>query len=268
MSAASLPMYDLPELRWATDRWWAGLARAFEDAGMADVPATLDRGADYAAIWRRPDLLFSQTCGYPLMHELRGRVRLVATPRYSAPGCAGAEYCSVVLVRRDDGAGDIARLRGARCAVNGLDSQSGYSALRTLVAPHAERGRFFGEVTVSGGHCASIELVASGRADVAAVDCVTHGLLSRQRPAAVADVRVLCRTAAAPNLPFITGPAADDDLLGRLRAGLEQAFADCALAEAREALMLAGCEFLPLAAYERILDIEREAFALGYRAVA
>src|SRR6185312_8107473 len=33
MAVASLPMYDLPELRAATDAWWKGLARAFRREG-------------------------------------------------------------------------------------------------------------------------------------------------------------------------------------------------------------------------------------------
>ncbi|MGH6933108.1 MAG: phosphate/phosphite/phosphonate ABC transporter substrate-binding protein, partial [Dongiaceae bacterium] len=203
-----------------------------------------------------------------LMYGLRGQVALVATPCYSAPRCAGANYLSVVLVQSGNRASEIRQLRGARCAVNGRDSQSGYSALRALVAPHAEGGRFFGDVVVSGGHGKSIELVASGQADVAAVDCVTFALLSRHRPAAVANVRVLCQTPSAPNLPFITRRSADDDLLKRLRAGLEQAFADRELADARDALMLADCAFLPLASYDRIVELEQSAISLGFREVA
>jgi ABC-type phosphate/phosphonate transport system substrate-binding protein len=268
MSVASLPMYDLPELRDATDAWWRGLARAFAEAGIGDVPAMLSRKQDYAAVWHDPALLFSQTCGYPLMHGLRGRVRLVATPCYSAPGCDGADYCSFVIVCKDSGFTDLASLRGKRCAVNGPDSQSGYSALRALVAPLSHAGRFFGEVVVTGGHQASIKCVAAGAADVAAVDCVTFGLLARHRPAAIADIRVLGRTPSAPNLPFITRLTADEDLVEKVRAGLGQAFADPALADARGALMLGGCEFLSLESYDRIVEMENGAIELGYAEVA
>ena len=80
---ASLPMYDWPEVRQATDNWWAGIARHLDNA-----PA-LDRGADYTALWRDPRLLFSQTCGYPFTHEFSGRLKLIATPHYGADGCSG-----------------------------------------------------------------------------------------------------------------------------------------------------------------------------------
>jgi ABC-type phosphate/phosphonate transport system substrate-binding protein len=268
MAIASLPMYDLPELRAATDAWWHGLARAFRREGIADVPDSLDRRPAYQDVWLAPDLLFSQTCGYPLTHALAGRVELVATPCYTAEGCEGPSYCSFVVVNADSVASAIGDLRGARCAINGVDSQSGYNALRSLVATVAEEGRFFGGVAITGGHLASLALVASARADVAAIDCVTHGLLARHRPQALAGTRVLCRTASAPGLPYVTRAGADADLLRRLRGGLERALADAQSAEVRGALLLAAAVVLPVAAYDRIGDMENAAVAAGYPRVA
>jgi ABC-type phosphate/phosphonate transport system substrate-binding protein len=268
MPVASLPMYDLPELRAATDAWWEGLAQAFRREGIADVPDSLDRRPTYKDVWLAPDLLFSQTCGYPLTHALAGRVELVATPCYAAEGCEGPGYCSFVIVSADSAASVIGDLRGARCAINALDSQSGCNALRSLVATVAEGGRFFGGVAITGGHRASLALVASAQADVAAIDCVTHGLLARHRPQALAGTRVLCRTASAPGLPYVTRAGADADLLRRLRGGLERALADAQLAEVRGELLLAAAAAVPLAAYDRIGDMENAAIAAGYPGVA
>ena len=192
MTVASLPMYDLPEIEAATNKWWGGLARAFRREGIADVPDNLWRGASYRAVWTQKDLLLSQTCGYPLTHELRGKVRLVATPCYSAPGCNGPEYCSVVVVPGDSTAGGVSELAGTRCAINSRDSQSGYNALRALIAPVSPGKRFFREVTISGSHLHSLRMVSEGKADVSAIDCVTYALLSRYRPHAIDRVRSLC----------------------------------------------------------------------------
>jgi ABC-type phosphate/phosphonate transport system substrate-binding protein len=159
-------------------------------------------------------------------------------------------------------------LRGTRCAINCRDSQSGCNALRSLVAIVAEGGRFFGSVAITGGHQASLALVASGQADVAAIDCATHGLLARYRPQALADTRVLCLTPSAPGLPYVTRAGADADLLGRLRSGLERAFADPDLGAARDALLLEGATVLPLAAYARIDELEKAAIAAGYPEIA
>jgi ABC-type phosphate/phosphonate transport system substrate-binding protein len=268
MPVANLAMYDLPELRAATDALWQGMAHGFRRAGIAEVPAVLERDLPYRETWQHPALLFAQTCGYPLTHALAGRVRVVATPCYRAEACEGPNYCSIVIVRADHPATDLAALRGARCVVNSPDSQSGYSALRALIAPLGEKGRFFAGVTVGGSHLASIAAVAAGKADIAAIDCVTHALVARHRPHALAGTRVLARTAAAPGLPYITRGDADDDLVQRLRDGLIEVFADPGLAAARDALLLRDAVLLPADAYQRIIDLENDALARGYAEVA
>ena len=97
---ATLPMYDLPGLRAATDAWWTGLAGHLRMHGIEDVPDELTRQeARRDQLWRSPDLLLSQTCGYPLVHALGGLVRLIATPRHFAPGCTGALYRSLIVAR-------------------------------------------------------------------------------------------------------------------------------------------------------------------------
>jgi ABC-type phosphate/phosphonate transport system substrate-binding protein len=252
-------MYDLPELRWATDALWAAIA-----ARVPGTPAVLERARPLMDVWTDPDLVLAQTCGYPLVTSLAGRVRVVATPRYVAEGCEGASYRSAVIVRADDNAVCLADLRGRRCAVNGFDSQSGMNALRAAVAPLAEGGRFFGEVVTTGAHAASARAVACGDADVAAVDCVTWALLQRVRPAETRGLRVLAWTVASPGLPLITSMKADAATLGALVAALGLVAEDQALAPVREALLLAGFEVLPAGAYGSILAMEHQAVSLGY----
>lgn len=264
MRLASLPMYDLPEVRAATDAWWAGLAGHFRDQGLDEVPEALERGGDWQGIWREPGLLFSQTCGYPLMTQLAGAVRVVATPAYALETCAAGHYCSVLVVRADDPAETLAELRGRTAAVNSHESQSGYNVLRYMLAPLAEGRPFLRNVVVSGGHAASLAAVAEGEADVAATDGVTFALLRRYRPDALEGLRVLTQSPTAPGLPYVTAAATSDDELAKLRAGLAAACADDALSAVREALLLRGVEVFPEGAYGRILDMETEAKSLKY----
>jgi ABC-type phosphate/phosphonate transport system substrate-binding protein len=261
---ASLPMYDLPELAAATAAWWAGLRHHMVEAGVAGLPAVLTHPEDPHAHWRDPDLVFSQTCGYPLTHELKGKVQLLATPRYLAKGSEGATYVSQVIVRADDPAASIADLKGRRAAYNDRASQSGYNVLRHLVAPHAKGKPFFAAAIESGAHRRSLALVREGRADVAAIDCVTLELLARAAPQELDGIRVLSATARAPSLPYITSIGTSPEQLAQLRYGLAAACADPALAATRATLLIAGCETLPLAAYDEILVIERAARAAGY----
>ncbi len=265
---ASLAMYAMPEFESAKADWWRGLARAMRAAGLEAVPEKLDQIADLKAHWTRPDLLFSQTCGYPLTHELLGKVTLIATPGYRCAGCSGVDYSSFILVREDDLAEEPVDLRGRVAVINGSDSQSGFSALRSVIAPFAEEGRFFSRVGVSGAHLASLQWVREEKADVCAVDAVTYALAARYRPALTEGLRILAQSPQAPCLPYITAGAAGPEKLERLRDALFRAMEDSDLAAAREALLMDGCEVLPLKAYDRILELENQAIALGYAEVA
>ena len=256
-------MYDFPEVRAATDALWRAVAAALESAGLADVPKRLSR-EDEDAVWRSGDLLLSQTCGYPLTHRLAGVVETVATPSYSAEGCHGAEYCSLVVVSEDHPAADLESLRGSVCAYNRRDSHSGYNALRAALAPLAGGAAFFARAVESGAHAHSIAMVADGRADVCAVDCVSHALLARHRPRALDGTRVLCATERAPGLPYVTRAGAGGPELERLRAALRSVFSDPGLAHARDALLVTGIHVLDDMAYGRIDDMERSARAAGY----
>lgn len=268
MAIVSLPMYDLPEVREATDEWWSGLAGHFRDAGIAGAPDRLNRDIAAKDAWRDPALLFSQTCGYPLTHEFRGRLTVVATPAYQAAGCDGADYCSYLVVRDGAAAGSIADLRGSVAAVNGMDSQSGWNALAAAVAPFAEGDGFFSRIELSGAHAESIAMVRDGGADVAAIDAVTLALIERHRPAALHGIRRLAETPAAPGLPYVTRRGADAGLVEALWLGLQAAVADPSLAAVRDALLIDGAERLAIGAYDRILAIEKLAEAAGLSAMA
>lgn len=260
---ASLPMYALPGLEAATEALWAGLAAAFRAEGLAEVPERLSWEADHAALWTAPDLFFSQTCGYPLTHQLAGRVTLVATPLYDCPGCVGGSYRSEILVRADAPGAGLADFAGRRAAVNAADSQSGCHALRHAVRDLVEDGRFFASVVVTGRHRASMQAVAAGDADLCAIDGVTLALLRQTEPDLVARLRVLASSASAPALPYITRRDIGDDDLQRLRAGLARACGDPALVAVRQELLLAGVAVLPLSAYDRIPAMESAAAAAG-----
>lgn len=244
---ASLPMYDLPEMRWATDALWSAVAARLSAAGVAAALA-LDRTSSLPDLWTDPTLLFSQTCGNPYVRTYRDRLRLVATPRYAAAGCDGPRYCSLLVVRADVPGRSLADFRDAVCAVNEWGSLSGWVALAAaLPAP-----RFFRAALITGAHADSMAAVAAGEADIAAIDCVTYALLQRHRPAATAGLRVIGRTAAAPSLPFVTRRDADDATVGALRSALRGALADPGLAEVRTALLIEGIEVLGDADYDAI----------------
>jgi ABC-type phosphate/phosphonate transport system substrate-binding protein len=246
---ASLPMYDLPEARAATDAWWQGLARHLGVAGE------LERRPDYSRLWHDTGLIFSQTCGYPLTHEFRGKLRLVATPHYAADGCSGPLYCSIIFAREK-----IApeALRGRLAAFNSPDSMSGMLALKLTFAPLAEEGRFFAAAVETGSHLKSMTAVQAGEADVCAIDAVTVALARRYRPQALKSLVEIARSPPVPALPFVTSISRPTSEVERMRDGLAAAFSDPGLADVREALLLNGFSVLGDADYELIVTLERK----------
>lgn len=240
---ASLPMYDWPEVRDATDAWWQGLARHI------GVSGELSRSTDYAGLWRDPALILSQTCGYPFTHEFRNRLKLVATPHYGVDGCEAANYCSIVFARHG---AVLESFRGTTAAVNTPDSMSGMLALQLVFAPLARAGAFFGNVVWSGGHLASLAAVREGKADVCAIDAVCVGLARRYRPRDLDGLVDIARSPLVPGLPYVTN-AADAEVI---RKGVMAAFADPKLQSVRDHLFLSGASMLGPSDYDRILDLE------------
>lgn len=242
---AALQMYDWPEVREATNAWWAGLARHL------GVTLPLSRPEDFTAPWHSDELLLAQTCGYPFTHALKGQVKLVGTPHYDADGCDGASYCSMVVAREACRPED---LRGAVAAVNTPDSMSGMLALKLVFARHAVAGRFFSRAVETGGHLNSLAAVQQGRADVCAIDSVCVALARRYRPEALTGLTEIARSPSVPGLPLIT--RAGDPV--QIRDGLRRAFADPELADVRSALLLSGFSAPDVSVYDRILRLEAE----------
>lgn len=265
---AALPMYDLPELRAATDAFWQGLRSHLAAAGLTSIPQELTRPADLYAHWLSPDLLITQTCGFPLTHGLKGKVRYLATPGYDAPGCEGATYRSFIIVREGD---DIKRgvdLSGKVAAFNGTDSQSGYNILKLYLANQGITNGLLREAIESGAHRKSAALVKAGLADFCAVDCITWTLLTAVAPEEVAGLRILDQTAPAPCLPFITSLAMPIEDISSLRSGLSAAFLDPDLEDCREQLLLDSVTVLDEDAYDVIPEQETSAKLSGWSRVA
>ncbi|KZM52183.1 hypothetical protein OA90_01955 [Labrenzia sp. OB1] len=263
-------MYDWPEMRDATADLEAALQTALVDALGLTPSRILDwpEHLDLTEAWARPDVLLTQTCGYPLTHALSGKVRLLGAPHYAAPGCDGPRYCSQVVVRRDSPFEKLADLRGARAVFNNADSQSGMNALRHHVARLAEGKTFFSHVGASGGHRASLIAVAQGDADVAAIDAVCWDLACRVLPDLAIQLRPIDRTASVPGLPLITSLRFSDRQADLISETVVALFTAPETRRSRECLGIHGFSRLSVADYAPVLSMEREAAGLDYPVLA
>lgn len=255
-------MYDLPAIRWANDRLWAFLRDQLRASGV-DAPDALDRSTPLEDLWTRPDLLLAQTCGYPFASGLRGAVRVLGTPCYAACGCDGPRYASWLVVRRDETARGLAELRGRVIAINSRDSQSGHHALRSALVSAGQSGAFAARLIVTGSHRASLEAVATRRADLCAIDCVTWALLQRHEPAVTAPLHRLGLTPSAPGLPLVIAASSAPAVIEAVAAALAAMIEEPSLAACRDALLLRRIAPLTDAAYDEILVQEQATASLA-----
>jgi len=237
---ASLGMYLRPQTASATYRFWDEIRDRLRADGIM-APQQLETGDAFWPVWNAPDLLLSQTCGRPFRLSLHDRTQLVGTPDYGLRGCAPGYYNSVFIVRTTDTRTDLAAFRDARFAYNEEMSQSGWAAAQCHVA---HLGFQFQNLLQSGGHVASAKAVASGNADIAAIDALTWEMIKRYDGFSP-SLRVLARTDPTPGLPYITGP--DNDAKG-LATAISDAIAALDLAD-RRTLRLQSLIPIPASTY-------------------
>jgi ABC-type phosphate/phosphonate transport system substrate-binding protein len=260
---ASLPMYDFPWIAAANDALWASVAARLAEAGV-QAPTRLTRNGDLAGLWRNPALIFSQTCGYPYVTDLKDTVTLIAAPEYSFPGCEGASHRSFVIRRASDSRSGLGEFRRTVAALNAHDSNTGMNLFRATIAPVAAGARFFSSIVITGSHEASVASVAEGRADLASIDCVSFAFLKRGRPELVERVAIAAESSLSACLPFIASASFPAPTIQAVRQALFEALADPDLAETCAALGLKGARIATPADYNRVTKIECEAAEAGY----
>ncbi|MBS9718395.1 phosphate/phosphite/phosphonate ABC transporter substrate-binding protein [Pseudohalocynthiibacter aestuariivivens] len=197
---AHFGMYDRAETAEANNRLWSAIRTQ-----LGYGPDTLTCDGDFFEIWQNPDLLLSQTCGYPYRARLHGHVTLVGTPDYGLADCPAGYYNSVFVARADDPRSELKDFNGACLAYNDALSQSGWAAPRVYCDAN---GISLGSLFQSGAHAASARAVHEGQADFAALDAITWSMIERWDPFAK-DLRVLAHTPCTPGLPLISAKGAD-----------------------------------------------------------
>jgi ABC-type phosphate/phosphonate transport system substrate-binding protein len=254
---ASLPMYDHPGARAATDQLWLAIAHhACDQGGVSALSDTLDRANTREDQWRSPVLGMSQTCGYPLRQTFYPYLSVLGAPRYAVEGCVGHDYASAFVVRAEDADKDFVDFRGRRLACNGRDSQSGYNVVKAKIGELGERSNaeapFFATMKISGTHANSIAMVKAGTADLSAIDVVSLALIQRHAPESFNGLGVIGYSAPGPCLPYVTSNQRDGAAVTALRTAIVAAMTNPALSEARAALCLSGFDILDADEYARI----------------
>ena len=201
---AYLGMYDRAETAAANDALWAAIHNNLENS-----PESLTRDIDPWQAWTSPDLLLAQTCGCPFRTRLYGEVELVGTPDYGHPDCPPGYYRSVFIAKKSTPAPRLDQFDRARFAYNDALSQSGWAA--PLI--HLQDQNILpGALVETGGHRASAQAVAEGRADFAALDMLSWDMIQDYDDFAK-ELCVVELTAPTPGLPLITSLTQDPSAL-------------------------------------------------------
>jgi ABC-type phosphate/phosphonate transport system substrate-binding protein len=265
---ASLPMYNLPETATRNAAFWKALSEEIKAGGLATPPVELSfsRPAVPDAIGK--EVLFSQTCGYPLQTRYRGQFALLGVPTYDFPGCGAATHRAFIIVRRDSGYKAVEDLRGSKFALNSRHSNSGMNLPRIMLARRRITAPFFGSVIETGSHTESIRQVAAGNLDAASIDCVTYGFFSECCPDKVSALRVLDESPESPAIPFVTSIATPPDQIETLRSALLRLANDPSRKPVLRGLWIRTITAVDPAVYGRVMAYEREAADLGYPELA
>jgi phosphonate transport system substrate-binding protein len=133
----------------------------------------------------------------------------------------GRVYRSYVIVNAAGPYRSLADLRGRRFAYTDPQSNSGFLAPRYMLARMGEDPeRFFSDTFFTHSHDKSIEAVARGQADGAAVDSLIWDWLDRTDPRYTRRTRIVARSRPYGIPPVVVRPGLDPGLAERLRTAL------------------------------------------------
>jgi len=245
-------------------RAWRQLLECYAELSTGAAASIALRLEADPALLQESGLLFGHTCGYPLMTRLKADFTPFCMPVFDVPGTHGRHYSSRFIVSRDSDIRSIEQSRGRVAAVNTPDSNSGMNVLRHAVASLNVEGRFFSRILASGGHLYSLQAVARGEADIAAIDCVSYQLIEDQWPELVSQVQTIGYSVETCGLPFVmpNSRLADADT-GQIIEQLNQALLSSTEA-VHKRLHLREFAAVDFTDYRRIIEIEDFAIGQGY----
>lgn len=227
------------------NRWGQWLGRAF------GRPVQLVQRTRYQEIvdrLLRGQLHLAWICGYPYVQH-RQHLELLAVPCWHGRPL----YRSEIIVPVRSKAGELGDLAGTRFAWTDPDSNSGwlYPRDRLRQAGH-DPDRFFRRTILTWGHARSVQAVAEGLVDGAAVDSYVRETLLLHSPALAGAVRVIERSPCFGFPPIVAGPALAGAERAVIRAALLRQEEDSSGRALLEDLNLDGFAVEPPALYARI----------------
>jgi hypothetical protein len=153
---------------------------------------------------------------------------------------------------------DLLQELGCKVDILGMTTQ-GDQILDRSLSKVGGKGLFVKELEVA---------LEEGRADLAAIDCVTWALFQKYTTPVTQGLQSIGMSAPYPGLPLVCALGTDAPTLAAIQSALHALVHQCAARPALDALLIRDFESPPLSVYQRCMDMEQEALALGYPVLA
>ena len=148
-----------------------------------------------------------------LMHQSDRKIELLATPIFSDPAYQNQPvYFSYLVVPADSAFQTFADLQGKRFTYNETVSLSGHHTVCSYLQSLGIEQGYFDTATASGGHIKSIQILAAGETDCAAIDSTVWHWYQTEQPALCAQLRPIALLPPYAGPPLIISHNVSRDL--------------------------------------------------------
>jgi phosphonate transport system substrate-binding protein len=218
-----LVSYLAPNLFWFYEAVGAFLGRILE-VEIEVVQSPLDPLADPMLLRDQLDIAF--ICGLPFARYQQinaEQLQLLVAPVMEATRYSNRPiYFSDVIVHANGGLATLEDLAGKTLCYNDPGSNSGYHLLGQRLMQAGFPNRFFGKVIPSGSHQRSIQWVAEGLADCAAIDSTVLEQELRDIPELMTKLRVIESIGPCPIPPIVVAQRLGSEVINQLQSALFQ----------------------------------------------
>ena len=113
------------------------------------------------------------------------------------------QYFSDVVVKKGSPLRNWDDLKGCHWAINETGSHSGTNVVASVLAREGLDWSFFGQITESSAHSASLQGIIDGRYDAAAIDSTVFDQIVEDKPAVLEKVESIVLLGPSPMPPFV-----------------------------------------------------------------
>ena len=248
----SPPAFELVSLLAAADHpFYEALAAWLVDRGVEVTTRPVLSWEERSVVTAGPAAVVTALCaGLFVRREVRDGLTALAVPVPADPRYAGQPVLFAdVIVAATSKVTCFGELRGASFAFNDDASLSGYDAVIDRLHAEGAKSDYFSAVVATGSHAASIDAVAKGAVDAAAIDSLVLGRAISSQPELSRQLRVVERLGPFAMHPFVANAA--------VSAATRAHFVD-ALVSAHETSR--GREVLALGGFQRCLPAAPESY--------